>query len=110
MIAPTFLALALGSQLFMTVADRVPEFDVAPGCSAASALMRANVEACVKEEQSAHAQLASEWERFAASDRATCTQNEMVGGTPSYVELLACLQFARDARKEPADTTTGSDR
>jgi hypothetical protein len=31
-------------------------------------------------------------------------------GTPSYVELLTCLQMAADVRKLPADKTDGMRR
>jgi hypothetical protein len=56
----------------------------------------------MKDEQAARVTLAPQWEKFAASDRATCTQNETTGGSPSYVELLTCLQIARDARALPS--------
>jgi hypothetical protein len=103
MIAPTFLALAFGSQLFITVAEGVPAFDTTPGCRRAVTVMPGSFEACMSDEQGARATLAAQWESFAASDRATCAQNETVGGAPSYVELLTCLQMAKAARTLPAD-------
>ena len=60
--------------------------------------------------QAARAQLASLWDQFAAPDRATCAQNETSGGTPSYVELLTCLQMSRDARSLPESKTDGTNR
>ena len=33
MVSPTFFAVAIGSQLFITVAEGVPAFDAAPGQS-----------------------------------------------------------------------------
>jgi hypothetical protein len=110
MIAAPLFALAFASQLIVTVADEVPAFDIAPGCRAAVALMPGSFAACMKDEQDARVQLASQWEKFVASDRATCTQNETTGGSPSYVELLTCLQMARDARALPPDKTEGSGR
>jgi hypothetical protein len=110
MIAAPLFALAFGSQLVVTVADGVPAFDTGAGCRAAVALMPGSVEACMKDEQDARVTLTSQWETFGASDRATCTQNEATGGSPSYVELLTCLQLARDARALPADKATGSGR
>ena len=108
MIVPASFALA--SQLFIAVADVVPAFDVAPGCRAAVTVMPGTFDACMRDEQAARAQLASQWDGFASSDRATCTQNETVGGTPSYVELLSCLQMARDARRLPNSSTDGPNR
>lgn len=110
MIAPAFLALAFGSQLVIAVADGVPAFDVAPGCRAAVTVMAGSFGACMQDEQAARAQLASQWDGFASSDRASCTQTETVGGTPSYVELLSCLQMARDARGMPKSSTDGPNR
>jgi hypothetical protein len=110
MIAPAYLALAFGSQLLITVADGVPPFDVAPSCRAAATVMPASFEACMKDEQDARAKLVSQWDGFTSSERASCTQNETVGGTPSYVELLSCLQMARDARNLPENRTDGPNR
>jgi hypothetical protein len=110
MIAAPLFALAFASQLIVTVAEEVPAFDTSPGCRAAVAVMPGSFEACMKDEQDARAQLAPQWETFIASDRATCTQNETTGGSPSYVELLTCLQMARDARALPADKTEGLGR
>jgi hypothetical protein len=110
MIAPAFLALTLAFPLVATVADNVPAFDTAPGCRAAVRVMPGSFDACMNDEQAARAQLAAQWDKFVASDRATCTQNETAGGSPSYVELLTCLQMARDARGLPADKTDGSNQ
>ena len=102
MIAAPLFALAFASQLVVTVAEGVPAFDTAPGCRAAAQAAPEGFNACMKDEQAAGVTLASQWEKFAASDRATCTQNETAGGSPSYVELLTCLQIARDARALPS--------
>jgi len=110
MIAPTLLALAFGSHLLITVADGVPDFDTAPGCRAAVTVMPGSFEACMNDEKDARAQLTSLWSQFTAADRATCSQNEAVGGTPSYVELLTCLQIARDAQSLPENKTDGTNR
>jgi hypothetical protein len=110
MIAAPLFALAFASQLVVTVAEAVPAFDTAPSCRAAAQVAPEGFNACMKDEQDARTQLASQWQTFIASDRATCTQNETTGGSPSYVELLTCLQMARDARALPADKTEGSNR
>jgi len=110
MIAAPLFALAFASQLVVTVAEGVPAFDTAPGCRAAAQVAPEGFNACIRDEQNARTQLASQWETFVASDRASCTQNETTGGSPSYVELLTCLQMARDARALPADKMEGSGR
>ena len=109
MIRPTLLALALASPLFIEVAD-VPVYDVAPGCRAAVTVMPGSFEVCMKDEQTARAQLAATWDRFAGPLRDNCVLTENTGGSPSYVELLTCLQMAQDAKTLPEDKTDGTNR
>ena len=109
MIRPALLALAFGSPLVIAVAD-VPAYDVAPGCRAAVTVTPGSFDSCMKDEQSARAQLAASWDRFAGPQRDNCVQAENTGGSPSYVELLTCLQMAQDAKTLPADRTDGTNR
>jgi hypothetical protein len=109
MISPALLALAFGSTAFITVAD-VPVYDVAPSCRAAVTVMPGSFEACMNDEQNARAQLAATWDKFTAPQQDNCVQNETIGGSPSYVELLTCLQMAQDAKTLPADKVDGPNR
>ena len=109
MIASALLALAVGSPLFIAVAD-VPAYDVSPACRAAVTVMPGSFEACMKDEQGARAQLAASWDRFSGPQRDSCVQTESMGGSPSYVELLTCLQMARDAQTLPQNKTDGPNR
>jgi hypothetical protein len=93
-------AIALGSHLVVTVADRVPNFDPAPSCRAART--GASVAACVTSERGARDQLVKEWTQFSIADKTSCTQ-ETEGFEPSYVELLTCLEAARDSRQVPVE-------
>ena len=110
MIASALAALAIGTPLFITVADAVPVYDVAPVCRASVTVMPGSFEACMKDEQDARTQLAASWDRFAVPQRASCMLTENTGGTPSYVELLTCLQMARDAESLPESRTDGPNR
>jgi hypothetical protein len=101
MILPPLTALFLGTQMVVTVADEVPKLDITATCRAESAQAPANTQACLKDEQSAHDQLLQQWATFASSDRVDCSRTTESGGSSSYVELLTCLQLARDARKLP---------
>ncbi len=96
-------AAVLSSQLIVTVADRVPKLDFAPSCRQAVTVTTATMKSCVKDEQDARKVLIRSWGRFATQDKTSCTQETNLDGTPSYVELLTCLQIAADARKLPAD-------
>jgi hypothetical protein len=101
MISPALLALAMGPPLVLAIAEGVPVYDVAPGCRAAVTVVPGSFDACMKNEQAARTQLAASWDQFAAATRENCVQAEGVGGTPSYVELLTCLQISRDAQGLP---------
>jgi hypothetical protein len=109
MISSALLALAIGSPLFVAVAD-VPAYDVSPACRAAVTVMPGSFEACMKDEQGARAQLAASWDRFTAAQRDSCVQIESTGGSPSYVELLTCLQMSQDAQRLPESKTDGPNR
>jgi hypothetical protein len=92
--------ILLSSQLIVPVADGVPKFDIARSCKldvAATAGLAddQSIKSCMNDEQKAKRQLASQWSKFPAAGRASCTSEESVGGTPSYVSLLSCLQLGQ---------------
>jgi len=101
MISPSVLALAMASPLVLAVAEAVPVYDVAPSCRAATTVVPGSFEACMKNEQAARTRLAASWDQFAAPTQENCVQAEGMGGTPSYVDLLTCLQISRDAKSLP---------
>jgi hypothetical protein len=110
MFSPALLALVIGAPALVAVAD-VPAYDVAPSCRAAVTVMPGSFEVCMKDEQTARAQLAASWARFSGPQRDSCVQTESnTGGPPSYVELLTCLQMARDAQSLPQDKSDGPHR
>jgi hypothetical protein len=97
------LPMLLSSQLLTLAADQVPSFDFSSSCRAAATMTPATLDSCMNDERSAREALASQWPQFAAQDKAYCDQSARMGGMASYVELLTCLQMARDARQLPAD-------
>lgn len=95
--------IIVSSHLVVAVADHVPKFDIARSCkldvAAASGLSAGlPLKRCISDENRARQQLASQWSKFPAANRASCTSEESVGGTPSYVSLLTCLQMSQWAR------------
>jgi hypothetical protein len=103
-----FSTLVLASQLFMTIADDVPKFDIARGCRADNTNtsdlntgLDESTKRCMQDEQQARDQLQSQWSQFAASDRIMCTgQTKIISSVPpSYVDLLTCLQAQYLAKK-----------
>jgi hypothetical protein len=90
------------------VADTVPTFDVNPSCRAAAAVTGASkdrMDTCLQSEQRARDQIAREWSQFTPAARSRCTQTATVGGSPTYTELITCLEMARES-KEPAAVQT----
>lgn len=103
-------ALLMSAQLTVAVADSVPNLNVEPSCRAAAegaAGIKQDLSVCLDDEKGARDQVAKEWSEFAAADRTLCTRMSMRGGSPTYTELLVCLEMARDARKLPKEKTMG---
>jgi hypothetical protein len=94
--------LVLGAQLIL-VADRPPQLDIDSTCRAASraGLNGRTHETCMNEENEAHRALGNKWKDFTAAQQTRCTGLVRMGGPPSYVELLTCLEMAEQARKIP---------
>ena len=92
--------IILSSQLVVAVADQVRKFDIARSCkldvaATAGLTVDQSIKSCMNDEQKARQQLGSQWSKFPAAGRASCTSQESIGGTPSYVSLLTCLQMGQ---------------
>jgi hypothetical protein len=101
---------ALATSLVAAAAQEPPRFDAAPGCRAGvntGVKPRSDIDSCVRSEHEARDALARQWAEFAAADKPRCVEKTHMGGPPSYIEVLTCLELARDARKLPTDDNTG---
>jgi hypothetical protein len=104
-----FAPLLLGSHL-LAVADSVPVFDIKKSCegrNVAAVFGPRNSDTCIKSEEAARDQLKKSWGEFAAKDKMGCVATAKIGGTPSYIEVLTCLEIIRDLDKMRA---TSSDK
>ena len=97
----------------VAISDTPPRFDIAKECRFESDSSNA-VDRCARDEADARQQLETEWPQFVRADRATCEVEATVAGFASYVELLTCLEMARDigndktnSRGAPAAPPTG---
>src|SRR6266436_3960862 len=77
------------------VSDTVPTFDIVRECRYEGG-SAANVERCSQDETAALGQLKTEWVQFVGADKRSCMETTQIGGFASYVELLTCLEMARD--------------
>jgi len=94
-------AATLFAQLRSAVADEVPTLDVRTSCRAAAQAYPGGGgnTACLADEQKARDSLVGQWTQFAPESRTRCTQMVTnIAGAQSYVELLSCLQVAKDVK------------
>ena len=92
--------IAFGTLLTVAATSPVPTLDTRPTCADAATEISVTrtVATCQQSEQQARDTLASEWANFPAADKNTCVATSRIGGFPSYVQVLTCLELARDAR------------
>jgi len=108
-LAATFAVLIADAGV---AADKVPEINLDKTCRAAVATgVRSGTNsqddsACKRDEQEARNKLQQGWDRFSANDRSHCQRLSTLGGSPSYVELLTCLELAEQADNLPRDIRT----
>jgi hypothetical protein len=121
MVVHSLLAIVLGSNFVVAIADNVPRYDVKAGCLGAAKQMEGRVgpdtsilsveeraARCVKTEEDARTKLIAVWSEFEGADQSACIGASSSGGRPSYVELLVCLgvkQEVRKIRSNPTATT-----
>jgi hypothetical protein len=91
--------IAISSQLVLTGAN----IDISRSCrldlaATAGLSIDQSLKSCVSDEKRAHQKLATQWSKFSAPSKAECIPQESIGGTPSYVSLLTCLQMGQWAR------------
>ena len=112
MIMPAMLVTTLS--LMIQVADTVPRYDVRATCRKAVALAGGSegrsVENCMAGEDTARKDLEKEWAKVPAAERTQCIGTVAVSGSPSYVELLTCLEMMRDLRKHQEDERAAKTR
>jgi len=99
----TVSMIVLSSQLVIPVADGVPKFDITRSCkldvaATGGLTVDQSLKSCINDERKARQQLAGQWSKFPAPSRASCTSQESIGGTPSYVSLQTCLQMGQWSR------------
>jgi hypothetical protein len=81
----------------IAVSDTVPKFDTVRECRIEGG-PTVDVARCSRDEVVALRQLQEAWAQYAGADRKTCTTEATIGDFASYVELLTCLEMARDAK------------
>jgi acetyl-CoA acetyltransferase len=113
---PALLPFLLLSSHIVLVADPIPKLDTGPSCKSAgaAAVMGGNhgtrtAAACEQDEKDAYTKLEQVWGTFNGAEQARCVRLSTLGGSPSYVELLTCLEMAKAAKQLPASDRMGDD-
>src|SRR3954453_17368788 len=94
-------------------ADEPPRFNIEATCRAAPALLSRDADpfvGCVRDERAAEASLIRQWASFRGDHRRNCVAETQIGGSPSYADVLTCVQMAADAADASADVPVGSGR
>jgi hypothetical protein len=111
---PALLEIVLTASQIVLAADSVPKFDVERTCRpavAAGALLGRDSTACQRNEEDARSNLKNDWSQYSAQDRSRCSGFVTTGGEPSYVELMTCLEMAKQAKElregKPESETVG---
>jgi hypothetical protein len=89
----------------MAVSDSVPQFDIVRECRLEGGTVAA-FDRCSQDEAAALSELKTKWVKFGSTDQKTCMATTTIGGFASYVDLLTCLEIARDvvsANNNPED-------
>ena len=94
----------------IAVSDSVPQFDIVRECRFGGGSI-ATFDRCSQDEAIALSELKTKWLKFGSIDQKTCMAATTTDGFASYVELLTCLEMARDvvsANNKPPEPRTKS--
>ena len=108
---PALLPIILTASHIVLAADSVPKFDVERTCrpaSAAAILPGRDSSACQRDEQDARSKLEKDWGQYSTTQRSRCTGFAALDRAPSYVELLTCLEIAKQAQELPEESKMGT--
>jgi len=94
---------ATAPQATPAAAQGLPRLDVRATCGAEQ--NKATIDDCMADENRARQRLETEWAQFGSAIQSQCKQVSSMRGFQSYVELLTCLEMARDAKTLPKDIT-----
>jgi hypothetical protein len=92
------MSLLSGLPATVAFADGPPKLDVTTTCNGATQLTGRDKQACLQDERAGQSTLAKNWSKYRADDKTRCGAIVRIGGVPSYVELLSCLETMQDAK------------
>jgi hypothetical protein len=105
------LPTILTASLVLAATDGPPKFNVERTCRPASAvgvLPGRDSSACQNDENAALTKLRQDWTQYSIAQRNQCAGFAGLDRAPSYVELLTCLEMAKQSNELPADSKAGT--
>ena len=102
-MAALLTVILAGSQIALA-SEQVPQLNIEPTCHSAAMAQPAqdrHEEVCKHDELQARDKLRQEWGQFTGTQRQHCVTLSTLGGSPSYVELLTCLEMAKATADKP---------
>jgi hypothetical protein len=111
MLMPALLPIVLAASHIVLGADAVPKFNVEQTCRRAgevSVSLGRSAGDCKRDEEDAHSKLQQDWAQYSPAQRAGCVRFSSLGSSPSCVELLTCLEMAKQAKELPEASKMGT--
>ncbi|HET7803867.1 MAG TPA: hypothetical protein VFL53_06485 [Pseudolabrys sp.] len=108
---PALLPVILTASHIALAADAVPKFNLEETCRRAgevSLSLGRSTGDCKRDEDDAHSKLQQDWAQYSPAQRASCVRFTSLDRSPSYVELLTCLEIAKEAKELPEASKTGT--
>jgi len=108
---PALLPVILTASQITLAADAIPKFNVEQICRRAgevSVSLGRSASDCKRNEEDARSKLQEDWAQYSPAQRTGCVRFSSLGSSPSYVELLTCLEMAKQAKELPATSKMGT--
>jgi hypothetical protein len=108
---PALLPVILTASHVVLAADALPKFNVEQTCRRAgevSVSLGRSAGDCKRDEEDARTKLQQDWAQYSPQQRTSCRRLSSLGSEPSYVELLTCLEMAKQAKELPAASKMGT--
>jgi len=108
---PALLPIVLTALHVVLIADGPPKFNVERTCrpaAVAGVMTGRDASACQRDENDARDKLDRQWAGYSATQRRHCAGFVELDSAPSYVELLTCLEIAKQSTELPAESKAGT--
>src|SRR5262245_13759972 len=104
---PALLPIVLTASHLVLAANSIPKFDLERTCrpaAEAAEMPGRDAAACQRDERDARSKLEQDWAQYNTAQKSQCAGFAALDRAPSYVELLTCLEMAKQAQELPPDS------